>query len=237
VAVLLVEEVRVAELLPDGVRVLVTDPVGGDDAEGERLPVELRDAIPDPLAVLEALVEPVDVLDAEEVREADGEPVAVDDDVDVREAEGELVVVRDEEGLRVPDTEPVGVCDPELDFVADDEPVADLVGTAVRVDVTDCRGDRVPVDVRVDVTDCRGDRVPVDVRVEVIVGGVVLVVTADRLALCVVTGVRVSVADLLDVRDPELDFVADGEAVVVREPEDVFVVVRVAVDVIVGIAA
>ncbi len=93
------------------------------------------------------------------------------------------------------------------------------------------------MDERVEVTVCRGDRVLVDVRVEVIVGGVVLVVTADLLALCVVTGVRVSVADLLDVRDPELDFVADGVVVVVREPEDDLVVVRVAVDVIVGIAA
>jgi hypothetical protein len=117
--------------------VLVTDPVDSDDAEGERLLVGLRVALPVPLAVLEALVEPVDVLDAEEVREADGEPVDVVDAVDVREAEGELVVVRDAEELRVLDTEPVGVCDPELDFVADDEPVADFVEIAVRVDVTD----------------------------------------------------------------------------------------------------
>ncbi len=232
--VLLIEDVRVADVLPDGVRVLVTEPVDNDDAEGERLFVGLRVAVAVPLAVLDPLDEPVADFDADDVREDDGEAVAVVDAADVRETEGELVAVRETVGLRVPDAEPVAVRDPELDFVPDAEPVADFVRVGVRVDVLVCRGDRVPVTVRVDVIVCRGERVPVDVRVDVTVGRAVLVLVADLVALRDALGLRVPVTELLDVREPELDFDVDGEAVPVRETDGDFVAVREESDVGVG---
>jgi hypothetical protein len=234
VVVLLIEDVRVADALPDGVRVLVTEPVDNDDAEGERLFVGLRVAVAVPLAVLVPLDELVADFDAEDVREDDGEAVAVVDAVDVREAEGEPVAVREALGLRVPDTDPVELCVPELDFVPDAEPVAVRETVDVRVDVIVCRGERVPVDVRVDVIVCRGERVPVDVRVDVTVGSAVLVLVADLVALRDALGLRVPVTELLDVREPELDFDVDGEAVPVRETDDDFVAVREESDVGVG---
>ncbi len=105
----------------------------------------------------------------------------------------------------------------------------------VRVAVTVWRGERVPVDVRVDVIVWTGERVPVDERVDVIVGFAVFVPTAVMDADFVVIGLRVPVTEPLDVREGELDFDAEDELDVVREPEEVFVDVGEAVDERVGI--
>ncbi len=135
VLVLVIEEVRVAEVLPDGVRELVVVMVVEDDADAERLLVGLRVAVAVALAERVPLEELVDVLDAEDVREDEEEAVAVVDELDVFETEGELDAVREADELRVPDEEPLGVCELELDFVPDDEPVDVLETVDVRVDV------------------------------------------------------------------------------------------------------
>jgi Ni,Fe-hydrogenase maturation factor len=93
--------VRVADVLPDEVRVLDTELVDKDDTEAERLLVGLRVDVVVALAVLDPLDELVADFDAEDVREDEGDAVVVVDAVDVFESEGELVVVRDADELRV----------------------------------------------------------------------------------------------------------------------------------------